>query len=697
MPLLKGESNIGHNIEVEEAHGKPHDQAVAIALRTAGVPKKGKDALPAPVPVGDADRYTPVTYDKPDREGYYKGTVKEYVPGANSKKPHIEVEYRGLEGSHGRVIVKVNGIKKFDGTPEAAQTFLRREHGIKHSFDALSSVPLAKDAASHPYVDSPRRPGYCVVCDRRKYGHDDSLEPVPTASDAEPKYAPPPSRPRPLTGPAFLSPERAGEIYRPHTMKELGKAFGKDTVPHKFAPMPGNRRNQPCNRCLECKSHPNHSPVAIADYEYWKAKQEGFKKAKDASEGARVHDIRPAHDEREGFQKLGLSFGKDADTLRKVAKGVYVDIPKGRVMLYSNNAGTEFLIKQAGEILCEHITNRAEAMRALKSLRAEFDPNGVYPSPAKDTMKIEPGEYDFVAGDYPHDFIDAAKKQGLTVTVRRSTGYELGGRKGVTVIVTKPAKDASEGARVQAVAGKHLGKHGVVVTAGASWTVVRFNGDEHGTAVRNEDLRAEGGVADGLEPVEVRDVVNPKEVSRVYSGKPGCMCGCRGNYSTNPAQITRVCNAINSLGGESTPDWHTAETPTRSYTAYLKNGKYAKDIRPAHDEHEGFQKLERSLAHRKGVSDPAALVASIGRKKYGAAGLAKKSVAGRVKDVGKFEIGERVKVRGLEIFGKITHIRYDPNGGPTRYKVEGRYWNEDSLVPAKDASPATDCIYSPSF
>jgi len=44
MPLLKGKENIGHNIEVEEEHGKPRDQAMAIALRTAGVPKKGKDA-----------------------------------------------------------------------------------------------------------------------------------------------------------------------------------------------------------------------------------------------------------------------------------------------------------------------------------------------------------------------------------------------------------------------------------------------------------------------------------------------------------------------------------------------------------------------------------------------------------------------------------------------------------------------------
>jgi hypothetical protein len=35
MPLLPGKKNIGHNIGVEQEAGKPHKQAVAIALNTA--------------------------------------------------------------------------------------------------------------------------------------------------------------------------------------------------------------------------------------------------------------------------------------------------------------------------------------------------------------------------------------------------------------------------------------------------------------------------------------------------------------------------------------------------------------------------------------------------------------------------------------------------------------------------------------
>jgi hypothetical protein len=67
------------------------------------------------------------------------------------------------------------------------------------------------------------------------------------------------------------------------------------------------------------------------------------------------------------------------------------------------------------------------------------------------------------------------------------------------------------------------------------------------------------------------------------------------------------------------------------------------------DEHLGFKKLEHSLAHKKGVTDPKAVAAAIGRKKYGAAGMAKKAAAGRAKDSeGQWKVSMMHSYRGQQ-------------------------------------------------
>ena len=50
---------------------------------------------------------------------------------------------------------------------------------------------------------------------------------------------------------------------------------------------------------------------------------------------------------------------------------------------------------------------------------------------------------------------------------------------------------------------------------------------------------------------------------------------------------------------------------------------------PVEEKKIGFKQLAQKLAHKKGVKDPKALAAHIGREKYGAAGMAKKSAAGK--------------------------------------------------------------------
>lgn len=72
------------------------------------------------------------------------------------------------------------------------------------------------------------------------------------------------------------------------------------------------------------------------------------------------------------------------------------------------------------------------------------------------------------------------------------------------------------------------------------------------------------------------NTVDRTQVVRVYSGRPGCACGCNGNYSTNPATISRIVNRINALGAKTYEDCESEfafadnEEGTRTYTAYYK-------------------------------------------------------------------------------------------------------------------------------
>lgn len=49
------------------------------------------------------------------------------------------------------------------------------------------------------------------------------------------------------------------------------------------------------------------------------------------------------------------------------------------------------------------------------------------------------------------------------------------------------------------------------------------------------------------------------------------------------------------------------------------------------------------------------------------------------------KIGTLVRVKGTNITGKVTHIRWAQKGDyePNKYKVEGKYWNESSISPVK--------------
>ena len=97
--------------------------------------------------------------------------------------------------------------------------------------------------------------------------------------------------------------------------------------------------------------------------------------------------------------------------------------------------------------------------------------------------------------------------------------------------------------------------------------------------------------------------------SILYAGKnKGTFTGIDEDMSASPMQPSM-----------------TSSQPAMDCWAHMRkwHGK------PATDEHLGFAKLENKLSHKSGISNPAAVAASIGRKKYGEAEMAKKSAAGR--------------------------------------------------------------------
>lgn len=66
-------------------------------------------------------------------------------------------------------------------------------------------------------------------------------------------------------------------------------------------------------------------------------------------------------------------------------------------------------------------------------------------------------------------------------------------------------------------------------------------------------------------------------IASVYSGRPGCACGCRGTHTENPSSVTRVVRTLESnaadvrvikgLGGELI---FCLDTETRAYAVYCK-------------------------------------------------------------------------------------------------------------------------------
>lgn len=75
------------------------------------------------------------------------------------------------------------------------------------------------------------------------------------------------------------------------------------------------------------------------------------------------------------------------------------------------------------------------------------------------------------------------------------------------------------------------------------------------------------------------------------------------------------------------------------------------------DEHIGFKKLTEKLEHKGNSAESAKKIAAyIGRKKYGAKGMAKKAAAGRAKDSSRARF-HRALDRALDCMYESSEVR----------------------------------------
>lgn len=78
------------------------------------------------------------------------------------------------------------------------------------------------------------------------------------------------------------------------------------------------------------------------------------------------------------------------------------------------------------------------------------------------------------------------------------------------------------------------------------------------------------------EKSDMKQVINLEDIKEVYNGRPGCSCGCRGNYSTSKRSMQLILKKYNEAKNvefyENFVFWDS-EDGERTYTIYLKEWK----------------------------------------------------------------------------------------------------------------------------
>lgn len=74
--------------------------------------------------------------------------------------------------------------------------------------------------------------------------------------------------------------------------------------------------------------------------------------------------------------------------------------------------------------------------------------------------------------------------------------------------------------------------------------------------------------------LETKPEIQIEKIREVYTGRPGCACGCRGTYSESPRTMKHVLKKFaeaSKVFGFEGGVYFDNEDGTRTYTIYFKN------------------------------------------------------------------------------------------------------------------------------
>lgn len=643
MPLLAGKKNIGHNIEVEEEHGKPHKQALAIALRTAGVPKKGKDAAKEMIQLSE-----------------YKGWSIERNPHGLivASKSDIAFPFIASSMEAAKQIIDRRELRATNDLQPVGKSDPKRAVALKRHEDGLTrSQDGSKDYVCI-HCDEETSSRICPKCKNETYNQSalSGVYDMKKSKDVRP-VGDQEQGGLTIRGIKFTAEEV--KKYPRKVLEESAKTgrepwsiHGKDAEVDAMGIKPGKKftykgETYTAKYIASSKERgPNGGRVSTV------TTKEGSVLKLEPTDHVTVSDTElPTAIKTSNLVPMPSGEGNEVSYATRRAKD------RGKFSKVGDESEAELRIhykeleKQlAARRAAGKPTRMTESAMRIAAAKLSGGHKVTDRSRAADTSVKLPLQ---ISGSEPADHLIRAylyevqgdRARALDSYRAAASGY----RKANDRVNEAKARDGIEACQAKfATQYDHpgYGRTKVCDSADAALrTAVERTRAGEDVVIVGKTVKPGRARAVDASPMPTKWQDGPKHEPHAFvPDRPGSnqckVCAFskgKPGMHTGKATDGAVSYKIEKSGDEFTvkldgPGVHSGFSGFNSRKEAEEFVRDHKREANASDEHEGFEKLEHSLAHKKGVNDPDAVAASIGREKYGKEGMAKKAAAGRAKD-----------------------------------------------------------------